>query len=85
LSDEQIRLLFVMIRGLSDKVEAMKRIVERMATNSDAILGESVLAVIQQHGVAIGHATRVLEKLSVRCPELRPETNEFPKVDGIDG
>jgi DUF1009 family protein len=85
LSDEQTRLLFVMVRNLTSQVDAIKRIVERLAKNSDAILGDQVLSVIQQHGLAIEHATRMLEKLSMRCPELRPETNEFPKVDGIDG
>jgi DNA anti-recombination protein RmuC len=85
VSRAQIKKLFGMVERLSEQVDAMKRIIERLANNSDAILGESVLAVIQQHGLAIEHATRVLEKLSVRCPHLRPETNEFPKVDGSDG
>ena len=70
---------------LIDQVDAMKNIIERLAKNNDAILGESVLSTIQQHGTSIEHATRVLEKLAVRCPELRPETNEFPKVEGADG
>lgn len=85
MSEDQIKKLFVMVRELTDQVGAMKRIVERMAKNSDAVLGETVLSIIHQHGTMIEQLTRVFEKLAIRCPELRPETNEFPKVEVPDG
>jgi DNA anti-recombination protein RmuC len=81
-TEAQVNKLFGMVENLTKQVDAMKNIIDRIAKNSDAILGESVLSIIKQHGTAIEHATRVLEKLSVRCPELRPETNEFPRVNG---
>jgi len=85
VSDAQINKLFSMMQRLNEQVDALKRIVERISQNSDAVLVDSVLAVISQHGTAIEHMTRVFEKLSIRCPQLRPETNEFPKVEPVDG
>lgn len=81
MSDAQVNKLFAAVSQLSREVKAMKNIVERIARHSDAVLNDSVLATYHQHGSAIEHMAKIIEKLSIRCPMLKTETNEFPKVE----
>lgn len=75
MSESQIRLLFAGLEKLSTEVMAMRTVVNRAASNSAL-----VLEGYQDYGMRIEKLQILVEKLRIKCPLLKPETNEFKKV-----
>lgn len=87
MSDEQIKKLFVDLRALTnvvaelrDEIKGMKEAVNRAARNSDAFVSG-----YHAHGTELARHEQLLDKIRGRCPKLKPETDEFAKVepDGV--
>lgn len=66
--EEALRKIFVELGAIE------KRMAE-VAANSQV-----VVATVQSHGDVIQRLERTLTRLNLRCPLLKPDTDELPKV-----
>lgn len=90
MSDEQVRKLFALVRDLTKATEEQGRQIERQSKQIE-VLGkavhlavansEIVLSGYHEQGTAIEHIRHRMERLRVRCPLMKPETNELPAVE----
>lgn len=83
MSNEQVRKLFAELRKLTKVVEDQAKQIEAMqaAVHSAVSNSELVLNGYQEHGTRIEQISRRMERINVRCPLMKPDTNEFEKVD----
>jgi hypothetical protein len=84
MSDAQIKLLFSKLSELTDEISKMKEAVATAVTNSyrAASNSELVLSGYQEHGTAIELLERRMERIKLRCPLMKPDTQELEKVGG---
>jgi hypothetical protein len=68
-------MLFAKLRELVTEVAEMKKSVATAVGNSELVLNE-----YQRHGTAIEQLTEKVERLRIRCPLMRSDTDEFEKV-----
>jgi hypothetical protein len=82
MSDPEVRKLFAMVTDLTreivkvkDEMVEVKRLVRLSAANA-----ELVYEGYQQRGGEIERLERRMERLNIRCPLMKPPTDEFTKV-----
>lgn len=57
------------------KFEEIKKAMVRVEANSRV-----VVSTVEGHGDLIVRMEKVLTRLNLRCPLLKPDTSEFPKI-----
>lgn len=82
MSEKQVARLFAMMRDLAEVVEKQAGQLEEMtkAVHSAVSNSELVLNGYQQHGTSIENLTRLIERLRIRCPLMKPITSELEKI-----
>ena len=75
MSETEIQQLFEKLKALTDEISEMKVAFKQVATNSELIYKE-----YQRHGSMLEGHTQTLDRIALRCPLLKPSTDEFEAV-----
>lgn len=86
MSDKQINLLFSGLDTLTKAVEALGNEITKMKKDVNRAMRDSGTFVsgYHAHGAELAKHEALLNKIRARCPELRPETDEFESVNAGD-
>jgi methyl-accepting chemotaxis protein len=82
MSDKQIKMLFAKLEELSGEIAEMKESVAKAVASSHSAAANSqlVLSGYQEHGTVIELLERKMERLVLRCPLMKPDTQELEKL-----
>ena len=57
------------------QLDEIKKTMVRVEANSQVVVN-----TVEAHGDTIGRLEKTLQRLDLRCPLMKPETDEFPQV-----
>jgi cystathionine beta-lyase/cystathionine gamma-synthase len=60
------------------KLDAIENQMKKVASNSQV-----VVTTVQSHGETIARLEKTLTRLNIRCPLLKPKTEELPSVGEV--